>query len=51
MRSAASSGSIVASRRAGLGVGARLEELALVFGVELLEHVGLELAVRGRPPR
>ena len=43
--SAASSGAIRAEDLGDLGIGAILEELALVLVVELLEHVSLELAV------
>ena len=35
----------------GIGVRAGLDELDLVLGVELLEHVGLELTVLCRRPR
>ena len=45
MRSAASSGAMVASSRAASASVRARDELDLVLGVELLEHVGLELAV------
>ena len=35
----------------GLGVRSGSDELGLVLGVQLLEHVGLELDVLRRPPR
>ena len=45
MRSAASSGAMRGEQSGRLGVGAAADELDLVLGVELLEDVGLELAV------